>query len=307
MGDDQFDQWAGWLFEHAAQPFLYKLGLIGWDELAFDGITFFLYGAAQILLLYVLVRPLEALLPAEEWHTRKDTRVDVIYTLVTRLGIVPLALFFLLRPATTFIDQSLRLHNLLPWGPERLSPWLLANPLPSFFFYLVAIDFFNYWRHRLQHRLNVWWALHSLHHSQRMMSFWTDDRNHLLDDAISWIWFALVSAAIGVPPAQFVWLVAASRAVESLSHANVRFGFGSVGDRLLVSPKFHRLHHSVTAGKRGCNFATLFPIWDLMFRTADFRSSVTATGVADDQDYGDGYFAQQWLGFKRVLASLKSA
>jgi sterol desaturase/sphingolipid hydroxylase (fatty acid hydroxylase superfamily) len=215
-----------------------------------------------------------------------------------------LALFFLLTPVTTMIDQFLRLHNLLPRELEHLSPWLRSNPLPSFFLYLVAIDFFNYWRHRLQHRLNVWWALHSLHHSQRMMSFWTDDRNHVLDDAISWIWFALVTAAIGVPPAQFVWLVAASRMVESLSHANVRFGFGWA-DRLVVSPKFHRMHHSITAGKRGCNFATLFPIWDILFRTADFKSCATATGVADSNEYGEGYFAQQWLGLKRVLRALR--
>jgi len=301
MGDDQFDQWAGWLYEHAAQPVLYKLGLIGWDELAFDGITFFLYGLVQILLIYVLVRPLEALAPAEEWGSRKGTRVDVIYTLLTRLGILPLLLFFVLTPITAAIDQSLRLHNLLPRELEHLSPWLLANPLPSFFLYLVVIDFFNYWRHRLQHRLGIWWALHSLHHSQKMLSFWADDRNHVLDDMITWMWFALITAAIGVPPAQFVWLVAASRMVESLAHANVRFGFGSWGDRLLVSPKFHRLHHSVTAGKRGCNFATLFPVWDIVFGTADFRGTAVATGVADGEEYGTGYFAQQWLGLKRIF------
>ena len=85
MGDEQFDQWAGWLYEHVAQPLLFRLGLIGWDELAFDAVTFFLYGLAQILLIYVLVRPLEALAPAEEWQSRRGTRVDVIYTLLTRL------------------------------------------------------------------------------------------------------------------------------------------------------------------------------------------------------------------------------
>src|SRR3954447_4490883 len=89
--------------------------------------------------------------------------------------------------------------------------------------------------------------------------------------------------------------------VGGLGHANVRFGFGNWGDRLLVSPKFHRMHHSITAGKKGCNFATLFPIWDILFGTADFKSSATATGVADSNEYGDGYFAQQWLGLKRVF------
>ena len=301
MGDDQFDLLAGWIYEHVAQPLLYKLGLIGLDELAFDGVTFFLYGVAQILLVYMLVRPLEAMLPAEEWKSRKGTRVDIVYTLLTRLGIVPLMLFFVLLPVTSGMDEWLRLHNLLPRELEHLSPWLLANPLPSFFLYLVAIDFFSYWRHRLQHRFGIWWKLHSLHHSQKMLSFWSDDRNHVLDDAITWVWSALVTALIGIPPAQFIWLVAASRAVESLSHANVGFGFGAVGERILVSPKFHRMHHSIAAGQRGCNFATLFPIWDMVFGTADFAHAAVATGVTAGDDYPEGYFAQQWAGLKRLL------
>lgn len=301
MGSDLFDQWAAWLYQNLAQPFLFKAGLIGYDELAYDALTFFLYGAAQVLLVYLLVRPLEALFPAEHWPTRKGARVDVVYTLLTRLGLVPLLFFFLLTPLTGMIDSTLRLHDLLPRDLEGFSPWLAAHPVGSFFVYLLFIDFANYWRHRLQHRFEMWWRLHSLHHSQQMLTFWSDDRNHLLDDAISWIWFALVTALIGVQPAQFVWLVAASRMVESLAHANVRFGFGWLGDRLLVSPKFHRQHHSVDAGKRGCNFATLFPIWDVIFGTADFKTEAVATGVADGNDYGDGYFAQQWLGLKRLF------
>ncbi len=303
MGDDQFDLLAGWIYEHAAQPALYKLGLIGLDELAFDGITFFLYGLAQILLIYILVRPLESMFPAEAWTSRKGTRVDIVYTLLTRLGLVPLLLFFVLMPVTSGLDEWLRLHNLLPRELELLSPWLLANPLPSFFLYLVAIDFSNYWRHRLQHRLEIWWKLHSLHHSQKMLSLWSDDRNHLVDDAVTWVWFAMVTALIGIPPAQFIWLVAASRAVESLSHANVRFGFGPVGDRMLVSPKFHRMHHSIAAGKVGCNFATLFPIWDILFGTADFQHHAVATGVNPVDDYPDGYLAQQWVGVKRLFGT----
>ena len=303
MGSDFFDQWAGWLYQNAAQPVLFSAGLIGYDELAYDALTFLLYGLAQILLVYVLVRPLEAMFPAENWPTRKGVRVDVIYTLLTRLGLIPLLFFFLLTPVTGAIDSTLRLNDLLPRDLERLSPWLHSHPMGSFFVYLIAIDFANYWRHRLQHRFEIWWRLHSLHHSQRMLSFWSDDRNHLLDDAITWVWFALVTALIGVQPAQFVWLVAASRMVESLAHANVRFGFGAVGDRLLVGPKFHRMHHSVAAGKKGCNFATLFPVWDMLFGTADFTHEAAATGVADEQDYGSGYLAQQWLGLKRLFGT----
>ena len=63
--------------------------------------------------------------------------------------------------------------------------------------------------------------------------------------------------------------------VESLAHANVRLSFGSALDRVLVSPRFHRLHHAIGLGHEsrgqgslgGHNYAVLFPLWDLLFGT----------------------------------------
>ena len=50
--------------------------------------------------------------------------------------------------------------------------------------YLVVFDFIQYLIHRGQHQFEWWWALHSLHHSQRQMTMWSDNRNHLLDDVL---------------------------------------------------------------------------------------------------------------------------
>ena len=71
--------------------------------------------------------------------------------------------------------------------------------------------------------------MHSLHHSQRQMSFWTDNRNHLLDDVLTSAAVALVALAIGVPSNQFVMIIIATRMIESLSHVNARVGFGWLG------------------------------------------------------------------------------
>jgi sterol desaturase/sphingolipid hydroxylase (fatty acid hydroxylase superfamily) len=141
------------------------------------------------------------------------------------------------------------------------------------------------------------------------MSFWNDDRNHLLDELLAGLWFSAVAFLIGVPPEQFVLAVMLTRFVESLSHANLRLNFGRIGSRLLVGPRFHRTHHAIGVGHegahRGCNFATLFPLWDIAFGTANFSYRGVETGVADQlqgRDYGGGFFAQQWLGLKRLVA-----
>ena len=61
------------------------------------------------------------------------------------------------------------------------------------------------------------------------------------------------------------------RFLESLSHANARVSFGRLGERLLISPRFHRAHHGVlAAGQRSCNYGAVLPWWDMLFGTADF-------------------------------------
>ncbi len=57
-----------------------------------------LYGLIEIAVLYALLRPLEARFPAEVWGDRRLVKSDVVYTLLNRLGLVPLAFFFLLAP-----------------------------------------------------------------------------------------------------------------------------------------------------------------------------------------------------------------
>ena len=72
-----------------------------------------------------------------------------------------------------------------------------------------------------------------------------------------------------------------------------------------------RVHHAIGFGHegpaRGCNFASLLPIWDILFGTADFSPIYPATGIRDQlagARYGDGFFGQQWLGLRRLALSL---
>ena len=80
------------------------------------------------------------------------------------------------------------------------------------------------------------------------MTMWSDNRNHLLDDVLVDSIVVLAAQLIGVPPGQFIAIVAFTQLSESFQHANVRMWFGRVGERLCVSARFHRLHHSVGIG-----------------------------------------------------------
>jgi len=300
-----------WLFESAIQPALFRLDLASLSEPAYESLEWLIWGVLEIAVLYAILRPLEARVPAEHWSDRRGVGIDVLYTMLYRLGIVPLAFFFLLTPLVDAAQGALRLAGMPTFNLEDLVPGLAASPLAAFVVYLVVLDLADYWRHRLQHRFEWWWSLHALHHSQRQMSFWTDNRNHLLDDLIGSLWFAGIALVIGVPPGQFLLIVIATRMIESFSHANVRIWFGALGERLLVSPRFHRRHHAIGFGHegaaRGCNFAVLFPVWDVIFGTADFVKSFDATGIRDQlagARYGERFWEQQWLGLKRMARAL---
>src|SRR6478735_6666335 len=300
---DLFSSLQQWLFEAAVQPLVYAVGLGGWVEDAFDATGWLLVGLIQIAVLIAVIGPLQRWRPAEP--------------VVDRLGLFRLAMFFAVQP---LFDDLLGMARAAGWGSmhlDELWPGVTDVPWVAFAIYLVVLDFVEYLIHRGQHRWRWWWALHSLHHSQRQMTMWSDNRNHLLDDLIHDAIIVLVAQLIGVAPGQFIAIVAFTQLSESLQHANLRLGFGAIGERLWISPRFHRVHHAIGIGHEsqgpktlgGHNFGVLLPWWDMLFRTVNFEDRYDATGIRDQvepdaggrvRDYGRGFWAQQWLGLRRL-------
>lgn len=308
-----FSDAQGWVFEHLLQPLMFGMGLGNFLEDGFDATGWLLVGLLQLLVLLCVIGPLERWRPVEPVLDKAAVRVDVIYTLIHRLGLIRLALFFTLDP---LFDQLLGALRVAGWQTFHLDAfWPGVSDLPwvSLLLYLVVLDFVNYWVHRTQHQWEWWWRLHALHHAQRQLTMWSDNRDHLLNDVIGAAIMVLVAQLIGIAPGQFVAIVAFTQLSESFQHANLRVWFGPVGERLWISPRFHRLHHSIGIGHEsngkqtlgGHNFGVLLPWWDMWFGTANFELRFDATGVRDQveqgRDYGRGFWAQQWLGLLRLI------
>ena len=276
---DPFAWIAGWIHETVLLPLLYRAGLMQWEDTAFMWALFATYGVLQVAINYAICVPAERLVPLVRWQRPETVRMDVFYTLLARVGVFPLVTFFGFYWTQTALNGWLADHGYVPPTLDTLLPALMGMPVLTFFLYAVLLDFADYWRHRFSHTFGWWYGLHALHHAQRQMTFWSDDRNHVVDEVISYVWFIAAGLAIGVPPMQFPLLVLVLRLVESFSHANTRISFGWIGERLLVSPQFHRAHHGLdAAGRNSCNYGGVFPWWDMMLRTADFRHDVVETG-----------------------------
>ena len=297
-----------WLFEQFIQPLMFKLSWGQGIDAAFDATEWIVWGMYEVLFMVVVLGWMERRWPLEPLIYPGELRIDRLFTLLHRLGVFPLVAFVLLVPFMDRLEGTLRL-----WGVSRsnIDQWLLIESVPwlSWIIYLLVFDFLDYWIHRFQHRWKWWWALHAVHHSQRQMTFWTDQRNHLLDDLLRDALIALAALILGAAPGQFVSFVVISRVVQSFQHANIRMSWPAFAQRLCVSPQFHRVHHAIGLGHEGramgCNFGVLFPWWDMLFGTADFDQSYHPTGIADQlqgKQYGEGFWSLHWRAFARMFA-----
>ena len=303
------------LYEQVMQPMAFAMGLGSRLEDVFDATGWLLIGLLQIAVMLAVIGPLQRWRPVEPVTDRLAVRTDVIYTVIHRLGFFRCVLFFTIDPWVDELLGEMRTAGLGTFHLEDVWPGVTDGAWTSFLIYLVVFDFLNYWLHRAQHQFNPWWALHAVHHSQRQMTQWTDNRNHLLDDVLHALIWVMVAQVIGIAPSQFVAVVALTQLSESFQHANLRVSFGWWGERLWVSPRFHRTHHGVGIGHEthgahslgGHNFGVLLPWWDMLFGTADFGPRFEPTGIRDQveegRDYGQGFWAQQRLGLKRFFSA----
>ena len=167
-------------------PFFAWLGITSYMGDPAEIAEFFIINAIQIGIIGLVFRPLKSIVPQEHWPDRKLTGIDLFYTMLKEFGLVPLFTFLILLPASNWIGQRLGIADSDTTLIEDLVPWLKQHPFLLFGIYFAIFDLTQYLIHRGQHAFSWWWALHSLHYSQRQVSCWTDDRNHMIDDVLVW-------------------------------------------------------------------------------------------------------------------------
>ena len=309
-----WEQAALWLASHAVIPLLALLHVQDVSGNPLEIAQAWLIAGVQVGIIALVFRPLESLAPAEVWLDRRLTVVDRHYTLLMLVGLNPLFAYLVLMPVSHWLgigadggaQASDTFLSVTYWWPS-----LHQHPALLFAIYYVVYDATYYWMHRAQHLIPWWWALHSMHHSQRQMSCWTNDRGSYVDGFLQSMVLGSVGIVMGVAPDEFALMNLLSDLVQNLSHTNVRLGFGRILEKMFVDPKFHRLHHMRIDPQRphlhNCNFGQVLAIWDVLFGTALYGEKPRPTGVGDplvDADNGMGMVRMQWHAFRRFVGAV---
>jgi len=159
-------------------------------------------------------------------------------------------------------------HRFFEYAEGSLWPWVLG---------LVGIDFLYYWWHRTSHVVNVFWAVHAVHHQSEDFNFAVALRQPAFE-ALTIIPFHLPLALLGVEP----WIYASCYAIDLIYqfwiHTELpgRLGFLEF---VLNTPSAHRVHHGINPQYLDRNYGGILVVWDRLFGTYQREEEPPAYGV----------------------------
>jgi len=207
---------------------------------------------------------LERLFPAKRRGIlRPGLGIDVFYWLFTPIVtkvITSAILAVVIYGVFLVLGWPVSAETMDGFGPmSRLPIWLqgLAG--------LLVVDFAGYWVHRWFH-VTYMWRYHAIHHSPRHLDWLSAYRMHPLNDAISRVAQTLPLVMLGFSPRVILFFIPFVVVYVVFLHSNIRWTFGPLR-YVISSPTFHRWHHTSEPEGIDRNYATMFPIWDLLFGT----------------------------------------
>ena len=135
---------------------------------------------------------------------------------------------------------------------------------------VLAVDGIGYLTHRVEHAVPLLWRMHRTHHSDPDIDLTTAFRFHPLEVLVRGSVAAAVMILLGAPAAIVAGCALLTSTVSMISHANANLmpaRLESLLQAVLVTPRMHRIHHSIDLRESNSNFGTSLSFWDRMLGT----------------------------------------
>lgn len=156
--------------------------------------------------------------------------------------------------------------------------------------YIVLADFGVYWAHRALHTRWLW-STHAWHHSPPHLNWLAGQRGspiHVLILSAPYFAAFVLLPQVEAATAAFVLLIL-DASNQHYIHSNLKVPYAKQLERVLVTPRFHFVHHSAQPSIANSNYGFIFSVWDHLFNTYTDPDVVPA-----DDSLGLGYEISSW-------------
>lgn len=153
------------------------------------------------------------------------------------------------------------------YSPKILQ--LINMPLLAGILAILIIDLYMYLWHRWMHKWAIGWRFHKVHHTDREMNISTAYRFHIIEILASNLPKIFLIWILGI---KIEWLLIYEIlfAIDVIFHHSnwyLPVNIDKFLSYIIVTPNYHRLHHSQIIVETNSNYGSLLSIWDKIFLT----------------------------------------
>lgn len=190
------------------------------------------------------------------------------------------------------------------WLVENLSIYELKPIWLAVIIAFITQDFAGYWLHRLNHRVNILWNKHIIHHSSEEFNLSCALRQSISDTLSFAALFMIPAAILGIPTSIFAIVTPIHLFLQFWYHTQIIDKMGWL-ESIIVTPSHHRVHHAINKEYLDKNYGQIFIIWDKIF--GSFQQELSNVKPV----YGILRPAQTWnpiiINYKHIWQLIKDA
>lgn len=212
----------------------------------------------SVILLFLVIEHFSPRIKqSEPFHLRWIN--NIVLSIITLYSAAVLSFFY--TPMLGFLSSS---------TPKVVLTTVNDSFILSFTLIFLVMEFTSYWMHRAFHHYQLLWRVHAVHHNDTEVDATTTHRHHPIEVLTSTVLLTPIYFLLQSPAEVYITYSVFRIFIATLSHSNLKLPepVDNVLRLVIVTPDFHRLHHSDKRQYTDYNYGTITPWFDYLFGTA---------------------------------------
>ena len=164
----------------------------------------------------------------------------------------------------------------------------------------VSYELGTYIYHYSAHKVRILWCFHSVHHSPETLNASVTLRTFYLENLYTDLIRTSIVALAGVPLAMYFLVMTIDSIWGAFVHISEKVlvnGRLGLGEKLILTPSHHRVHHGRNLLYLDSNFCGMINVWDRLFGTyqeerSDMPVEFGLNRLINTDNFWDVYFGE---------------